>query len=183
MLCVRGCPIRMPVIVSKNKGCYYYMTDIVGQITSEMNLTGDMLDAMQQQQMRSGIPGSMPGSVPDFSQLSPQQQMAMMERYNQQASQPMVPPPVYDAKSDGTSDTSSSDLGLDGKPMGWMDSLINKLKNPIIVVVIFIIFSLTQFDGLIRPLLPAILNSGFYFLCVKGLCAGLTFLLTQLLLI
>lgn len=156
------------------------MGDIVGQIANEMNLTGDMLDAMQQQQI-AGMQGGMAG-VPDISQLTPQQQMAMMDRYNQQASQ-QVPQQVYDGQSDSSSDTSSSDLGLNGKPMGWMDSLVDKLKNPIIVVVIFIIFSLTQFDGLIRPMLPVILNSGFYFLTVKALCAGVTFLLTQLLLV
>lgn len=159
------------------------MSDIVAQMAGEMNLTGDMLTAMQQQQQMGmtgmpGMGGGMAGGMPDISQLSPEQQMAMMDAYNRQAAgvgsgQPMLQP-------DDASSVSSSSSSMSDTAGSWTDNIVSYLKAPVIVMVIFILFSLTQLDGVLKPLLPLILAGGLYFTALKGALAGLTFLLIRL---
>jgi len=183
------------------------MSDIVGQMTREMNLTGDMLDAMQQQQMQPG--GGMPqqgGSGMDFSQMSPQQQMQMMDAMNQQTQQPqqpqMPPAPQYESETESESESEDSDseselsmagqramnkLGLGNSgalgAMGWGDSIVHYLKDPIIVMVLFILLSLTQFDTVLKPILPSLVNTGLYYIGIKGLGAALMFFLIKLVIV
>lgn len=186
------------------------MSDIVGQMTREMNLTGDMLDAMQQQQMMqqsvSGM-GGMPqqqSTGMDFSQMSPQQQMQMMDAVNQQTQQmpqQMPQAPQYESESDSESNSSNSNsnstnsdlgderrinsLGLGSKhgPMGWGDTIVHYLKDPLIIMVIFILLSLTQFDGILKPLLPALINNGLYYIGIKGLSAAVMFFIIKLIIV
>lgn len=153
------------------------MSDIVGQMANEMHLTGDMLNTLQQQQMMGGgMPGMQPGMVggQDFSHLSPEQQMAMMDSFNRQAARRSAPIPD-DLSSEISSRSSSSDGSV-----SMADSIVSYLKAPIIVMVIFILFSLAQFDSILKPLLPLLLSGGMYYIALKGACAGLAFLLVRL---
>ena len=50
-------------------------------------------------------------------------------------------------------------------------------------MVLFVIISLTQFDGILKPALPAVIASGIAYLAVKGGICGLIFGLLKLILV
>jgi hypothetical protein len=180
--------------------------DIVHQMTDEMGMNQQMLQSMQQQQMtQMPMPAGMqpPASV-DFSQLSPEQQMMMM----QQAAgpQPQYPPqgPMnpthtlppqgaphhqdYDDSSSASSSSSGSSgsinldkLGLGASSnSGWLESLFQYLKYPLVVIAIFVIISLPWIDSILKPMIPYGLAYGTYYLGIKGLVAGALFLVVKL---
>lgn len=171
------------------------MSDIVDQMTREMKLTTQQLDSMQQQQYNPNGNQGMPG-MPDFSQMTPQQQMMMMNQMEQQQQmmqqQAQMQQPNYDSDSESDSSDSSSDdsaemnldkLGLNGQPNGLMDTIMHYLRDPILVMILVMILSLSQFDSTIKPLLPAMLSTGMYYVGIKGTLAGVIFGLLKLVLV
>jgi len=227
------------------------MTDIVAEMTKEMNITDDMLNNLQQQQQghkmdqagqqghygqqeqygQQGQYGQSNETGIDFSNMSPQQQMQMMDNFNnqseqqqqqqQQQQQPQQPQqqqpqqqqpqqqqpqqqqePQYVPESE-ESDTSASEseqednivdipnndqdlqaiekLGLTGNPMGWTDTIISYLRDPIIIIVVFFLLNILQVDTLLKSVLPALFHKYIYaYIGLKGLIAAIMFALVKL---
>lgn len=150
-------------------------------------------------------PGMMQGG-PGLPQ-SPEEQMRLMnsvqeqgQGHGQQPLMQMPPPPPQeqqppqipeDDQYDDSISTASDDstesevdlqaVGLAGKPKSWLDTIVDYLKDPLLVIVLYIIISLTQVDDLIKKMLPAIiLSSSYYVLAFKGLLLGTMFLTSRL---
>ena len=156
---------------------------------------GGMPPQIPQMMPQGGMGGG--GMGIDFSQLTPEQQMLMM----QQVAQQQPPNQVHQvaesshqpnnweddaSSSDDSSDSSSSaemdldKLGLSGRSNGIFDKIFYYLKDPLVVLVLFILFSLIQFDNIFKPMLPYFLNSGLYFIVLKGLIASGLFFVIKL---
>ena len=185
--------------------------DIVSEMAREMNLNPSMLDSLQQQQQQAGGygapvggpgmpsgggppgvggPGMPPGggAPGGFGQMSPEQQMAMLQAAQQppMQQQQQMPPQQYEETSSEDSTESSGSasaemnldkLGLTGKQKSVFDNILSKLKGPLVVVVLFVIFSLAQVDGLFKQVLPAVINNNtYYYLGLKGLAVGVVYL-------
>jgi hypothetical protein len=173
--------------------------DAPTEMIREMGLDPQMLDKMQQQQQYEQQPHQQhqqhqphqPGMQdPGFQHLSAQQQMEYMnyqQRMQQQAQAQAQAqaPPEYDETSTVTSTESSemdlNKLGLSGGKKTLFDIIISKLKGPLVVAILFIIFSLIQVDGIFRQFLPPmILGNSYYYLAIKGLVVGAFYLATSL---
>jgi hypothetical protein len=181
--------------------------DIVNQLTEEMGMNQQMLQQMQQmpqqmpmqqmpmqqmpmQQMPMQQMPMQQGSV-DFSQLSPEQQILMMQQNMEKPQtepQQAAKPDQWDDSSSESSSSSTSGgsaemnldkLGLNGNN-GFFETFLNYIKDPLIVVIIFILFSLTQVDNIFVQFLPKFLSSGLYYLIIKGSLCGVLFFLTKL---
>lgn len=170
--------------------------DIVNQMSDEMGMNQQMLQNMQQQQLSqmpmagSGM-GSPMASV-DFSQLNPdQQQMMMMQQAlpQQHHQPPQQQQPVsddYDSSSMTSSSSGSVEMDLDklglnvSRNKGFFDNILQYLRDPLIVIVIFLLCSLPQVDGLLKPLIPYGLAYGMYYLAIKGALAGLLYFAIKL---
>ena len=163
--------------------------DIVNQLTDEMGMNQQMLQNMQHQQL-SQMP--MGGGAMDFGGADQQQMMMMQQAMQQQQQQgaPRQPPtPDYDDSSSITSSSSGSvemdldKLGLNvAHNKGFMDNILDSLRDPIIVVVIFVLINLTQVDALLKSVIPYTFSYGMYFIGIKGVLIGLVFLAIKLVL-
>jgi len=148
--------------------------DIVTNMVNEMRLTPERAEFLQQQQNQLNNSGN-------FQQMTPEMQMKMMQMASQpQQQQP--PPPQYDSDTASTSTQSTVSEDNNNKhTQSTFDNIMNYLRTPLIIAVLFIIFNLIQVDGLIKQLMPAIIkNSMYYYLSVKGLLVGGSYLLTRL---
>jgi hypothetical protein len=166
------------------------MTDIAQQFAQEMNLSPEMMDRMQQQQ---GYGYQQP-SGPQISEYSPEQQMAMMQYQQQMAQQQMVQaqqqqqqPSIPQQNYDSDSDTSSSELDLDtlgmNKQTNFMDNIMQWLRDPLMMILLFFIFSLPYLDNMVRPLLPALISGGIYYALLKSFIAGLVFIVFRMVIV
>jgi hypothetical protein len=180
--------------------------DIVHQMTDEMGMNQQMLQNMQQQQM-SQMPmpagGMQPPAAVDFGQLSPEQQMMMMQQSAvvqpppfqggppMPPQPPMAPPQAHQREYDDSSSISSSSSGSGSVNLeklglgvssnrGWFESILNYLRDPLFVVVIFVIMSLPWMDSVLKPIIPYGLAYGTYFIGIKGVLAGLLYFLVKL---
>lgn len=165
--------------------------DIVHQLTEEMGMNQQMLQSMQPTQMQGG------GGGVDFSQLSPEQQVLMMQQSQmpQMEDREEMPrhrrsskPEKWDSSSNGSSTDSSvsaemnlDKLGLNGSG-GMFDKMFQHFKNPFIVFVIFALLSLIQVDMTLKPLLPSPMSTGLYYIMIKALIASFLYFLINLVL-
>ena len=168
--------------------------DIVHQLTEEMGMNQQMLQNMQPGQMQ---PAQMQGGGVDFSQLSADQQVLMMQQAQGQQidDREEIPrrrrsskPEKWESSSNGSSTDSSvsaemnlDKLGLNGDS-GMFDKMFHYFKNPFIVFAIFVLLSLIQVDGALKPLLPSSLATGLYYIIIKAIIAASAFLLINLVL-
>lgn len=131
---------------------------------------------------------------------TPEEQMRLINSAQHPQSPP--PPPLsqqqytdepaandsYEISTASTSDTAESESGIDLEKVGlggpqktMMDSIFDYLKDPLLIIVLFVIISLTQVDQLIRRVLPALITGNvWYYLFTKAFLMGLTFLLSKL---
>jgi hypothetical protein len=170
--------------------------DIVNQMTDEMGMNQQMLQNMQMQQV-SQFGQPMPQMMPqqpgmDFGQLSPEQQMMMMQQAAQGPQQPSQEPPEFDDSSSSISSSSSGSgstdadlnaLGLGSSSNGGMfESLLNYLKDPLIVIVLIALLNITQVESLVKSVIPYAFGYGVYFTGIKALIGGLVYLAIKLVL-
>jgi hypothetical protein len=174
--------------------------DIVHQMTDEMGMNQQMLQSMQQQQLSQlgqdpMAQMQMPQPSMDFGQLSPEQQMMMMQQASQQGqqyqagpSQAQAPPEFDDSSSSSSSSSGSSNIDLNelglgvSSNRGFFDSILNYLKDPLVVIVIFIILNMGQVESLVKSLIPYAFGYGLYFTGIKALIGGLIYLAVKLVL-
>ena len=177
--------------------------DIVHQMTDEMGMNQQMLQSMQQQQLSQlgqdpMAQMQMPQPSMDFGQLSPEQQMMMMQQASQQgqqyqtgpsqAHQAQAPPEFDDSSSSSSSSSGSSNIDLNelglgvSSNRGFFDSILNYLKDPLVVIVIFIILNMGQVESLVKSLIPYAFGYGVYFTGIKALIGGLIYLAVKLVL-
>jgi hypothetical protein len=155
--------------------------DIVNQMTEEMGMNQQMLQSMQSQQM---------GAPLDFNQMNPEQQQMMMmqQAAPQQQSQQYPPSQDYDDSSSVSSSSGSVEMDLDKLGLnvshnkGFFDNFFYYLRDPLIVVVLCVIFGLTQVDNILKPLLPYGFSYGMYFISFKALLVGALFFAIKLVL-
>lgn len=172
------------------------MGDIVDQMTREMNLTPQMLDNMQQQHtMQTGGQSNFNGGYMQQPAMMPPQYppQGVQPQYQPPPQAPMPQQPAYDSETETESSVSSSSidsddmnldkLGLTGRSGGFADGLFNYLKDPVVVIVLFVILNLTQFDSVLKPLLPAVVATGIFYIGVKAGICGLIFGLLKLVII
>lgn len=159
---------------------------IVDDMVNEMGLTPAMADQLQQQQANGNYSSGMSGGGMSGGGMpgTPEEQMRLMDAA--QRGQPM-PMPQYEESTDESSEASTeSDLdlekaGLAGKPKSMLDNMMEYLRDPLIIIVLYIILSLTQVDKLIKQVLPAMVSGHtYYYLGTKGLLLGIAFLLSRL---
>ena len=98
-----------------------------------------------------------------------------------------IPPPedLYESESSSTVSTESEinleKAGLGKPPKSWSESIIDCVRDPIIVIVLYVIFNIPQVSDMLVRFLPAILKSNSYFILgIKALLIGLTFMVTKL---
>ncbi len=175
--------------------------DIVHQMTDEMGMNQQMLQSMQQQQlsqlgqdpmsqMQMASMPQMPQQGMDFGQLSPEQQMMMMQQASQQGGPPthQAPPDFDDSSSASSSSSGSSEVDLNelglgvSSNRGFFDSILNYLKDPLVVIIIFIILNMSQVEGLVKSLVPYAFGYGLYFTGIKAIIGGLIYLAVKLVL-
>jgi hypothetical protein len=176
--------------------------DIVHQMTDEMGMNQQMLQSMQQQQLSQlgqdpMAQMQMPQPSMDFGQLSPEQQMMMMQQASQQASpqgqqyqagpsQAQAPPEFDDSSSSSSSSSGSSNINLNelglgvSSNRGFFDSILNYIKDPLVVIVIFILLNMGQVESLVKSLIPYAFGYGLYFTAIKALIGGLIYLAVKL---
>jgi len=167
--------------------------DIVTEMVQQMGLTPQMADQLQNHQaggMANYSMGPGVGGLP----ATPEEQMRLMEAA-QNPRQYQQPPVQQDYQDENleleTEDTESSastesdvdldKVGLNSPSKGWMDSIMDYLKDPLIVMVLFVILSLSQVSDMIRKLLPVMITGNVYYLLgVKALTMGTAFLTSKL---
>ena len=98
-----------------------------------------------------------------------------------------IPPPedLYESESSSTVSTESEinleKAGLGKPPKSWSESIIDCVRDPIIVIVLYIIFNIPQVSDMLVRFLPEILKSNSYFILgIKALLIGVTFMVTKL---
>jgi len=165
--------------------------DIVAEMTREMNINPASIEAMQHQ--GGGYPpnggmggmGGM-GANPTLGVLTPQQQMDMIQEQALAAGrQQQGPPPLQDPtgyESDTVSSSSSSEmdldkLGLTGRRKTWFDSIISRLKGPLVVIILCILIMLPQVDSTFRSVLPMAFSGSVYrSVIAKAVLIGIAYL-------
>lgn len=162
--------------------------DIVSDMVQQMGLTPQMADQMQNQQGgMAGVPYS-GGYGPGGPGLpsTPEEQMRLMEAAQQP---PMMQQQMPEYDSDSETETTASTesdvdlekVGLNSPPKGWVDSIMNYLKDPLVVMVLFVIINLSQVGDLLRKVLPAMLvGNSYYFIGAKALIMGTVFMGSRL---
>ena len=177
-------------------------TDIANNMINEMGLTPQMADHLQNQQGNMGMgmgqggmgqggmgQGGMggQGGLP----TTPEEQMRLMAQAQQPMQQQMPPqqPMQEYASSESSSESTTSTeseinlgkAGLGGQPKSMMDNIMDYLKDPLIIMVLFVILSLAPVGDALKRLLPFMITSNVhYMLGVKALIMGVTFLAGKL---
>lgn len=177
--------------------------DIVRDMVDQMGLTPQIAEQLQQQQHQSQMYQPQHQQQPSMGSYSPggpglpstpEEQMRLMEAaQNAQQGQPVPVPPQYEggvdsSESDSVSDTVSTEsdidlekVGLNSPPKSMIDSIMDYLKDPLIVIVLFFIISLSQVGDMIKKVLPPVVTSNiYYFIGVKALLMGSAFLTSKL---
>ena len=128
-----------------------------------------------------------------LSQMPPQQpslpDIPLHEMLPEEESKPInIPPPEdirYESESSSTESTESEinleKAGLGKPPKSWTETITDCVRDPIIVIVLYVIFNIPQVSDLLVRFLPAILKSNSYFiLAIKALLIGIAFMVTKL---
>jgi hypothetical protein len=151
---------------------------------------------MQQQPQQGNLP---------IGEMTPEDQMKIMEQMQQQQqiqqhqqqmqTPQQVPPqqfqqqPDIDSSDSDSTVSTASDVSLDqlqklgignseSIETGFFDKLLNNIKLPIVVAIIFIIISLPQVDTLLASVIPSKINNNLYYnLAIKAILGALMFLL------
>jgi hypothetical protein len=166
-------------------------SDIVTSMVNEMGLTPSRAEFLQNQQ---GQPLNMPpaqGMMPGGQEYpDPESQLEMMEtaaRGEPEAYRARGPPQqvrYQDDEQDEEEDAEDDgDEGPEVKPPpeSFFDRMLRYLKIPVIVALLFVLFSLPYTNTLFQQFLPAgILGNSTYFLLVKTVLVGLSFALVHL---
>jgi hypothetical protein len=171
-------------------------------MVQDMGLTPQIADQLQSQQQQMGQMG--PGSAEEqmrmmqYAQQQAQQPPMQMPPMQMQPQAPPAPPlqpqsvpPGYDTASETPSESTASTVseieadlekvGLNIAPKSTIDNVMDCLKDPIIVIVLFIVFSLTPVGDMIKKLLPLVITSNNYYLIgIKALLVGGLFLGSKL---
>lgn len=177
--------------------------DIVSEFVDQMNLTPAMAEQLQNQQYSQGGGGGGGMGMNNGMGMSalpttPEEQMRLMNaaqnpapppqfQPQQYADEPMQDDP-YEVSTASTTDTAESEdglnlekVGLGGPQKTMMDTIFDHLKDPLLIIVLFVIISLTQVDQLIKKILPALITGNvWYYLFTKAFILGLTFMLSKL---
>lgn len=189
------------------------MSDIVSDMSREMNLSPQMIDSLQQQQANYGMPQpngmmqppmGMTGGMQQAPQLSAEQQMAIIQQARQQelmASQQNYPQDYQQQQpqhqqyqhqrpqTPESSDTSSSlsseelsapqDFGIKSDK-SFLDSLLENLKAPITVIIIFVLFNMPWIDELLAKFTHTmVMNNAYGYLGYKALLAGVLYFIAS----
>lgn len=192
----------------ENKELLFIMSkDIVSEMVQQMGLTPQMVDRMQDpgqgqgyQQpypgggMQGGMGGGMPGGMGGLPSTAEEQMRLLQEA--QTAAQSHHAPPAEDYRpavapeeGDDSSDASTeSDIDLEqiglGHSRSTIDIIMEYLKDPIVVLVLYIILNLPQMDTLIRRTLPSSISGNvYYYLGIRASLLFGTYLLTRLVLL
>ena len=111
-----------------------------------------------------------------------------MQQAAPQQSQQYPPSQDYDDSSSVSSSSGSVEMDLDKLGLnvshnkGFFDNFFYYLRDPLIVVVLCVIFGLTQVDNILKPLLPYGFSYGMYFISFKALLVGALFFAIKLVL-
>jgi hypothetical protein len=171
--------------------------DIVSEMMGQMNLSPMEAENLQNQQGSYAPMGEAPGMGMGMNQglpTTPEEQMRLMSTASNpppmQQPQYEIPQPAesYDdssilSSSEGSieSNLDLAKVGLSGTQKTMMDTIGDYLRDPLLVIVFFVIISLTQVDTLIRKVLPGMITGNVhYYLGIKALIMGLSFLLSKL---
>lgn len=160
--------------------------DIVGQMVQQMGLTPQMAEQLQYQQ--GGMaPNQGQGGMGGLP-TTPEEQMRLMQAAQQPMQQQQQQQPMYEESETDTESTASTEsdvdldrAGLGTKSQSFMDNIMGYLRDPLIIMVLFVIFNLTQVTDLVKKALPATVTGNvYYFLAVKALLMGVSFLTSKL---
>jgi hypothetical protein len=166
--------------------------DIVTEMVQQMGLTPQMADQLQNQQAGMANYSGGPGPGGPGLPATPEEQMRLMEaaqnprQYQQPPMQQEYPEEESETEDTDSSASTESDVdldkvGLNSPSKGLMDSIMDYLRDPLIVMVLFVILSLSQVSDMIRKMLPAIITGNTYYLLgVKALIMGSSYLTTKL---
>jgi hypothetical protein len=147
----------------------------------------------EQMRMMSQMQNQMQGAYDNGQQYAEQEAHIQQPgvEYEEEVVQQEAPPPVaYDSVSNSSSESTNSSnsvadmhtLGLDGtKPKSFLDNVLAYLKDPLVVIVLFVIINLAPVDKLFQQYLPALIRSNnYYYLGIKGLILGAAYLTSKL---
>jgi len=167
--------------------------DIVGQMVDEMNLTPARADFLNQQQ-----PSPMMGQMPQMPmQQSPFGGMPMQQQAPQMMGG-MAPMPDMSAEqqlqmmqsmgANGGDDETTTNISQyqqseseQRAPETTLEMICRIGKGPLIVGVLFVIFSLKYIDDIIRQILPSFLSGKeLYYLIAKAVFVGSAYMLSRL---
>ena len=164
-------------------------SDIVTSMVNEMGLTPSRAEFLQNQQGQPlnmpAAQGMMPGG-PEYP--DPESQLEMMEtaaRGEPESYRARGPPAqvrYQDEEQDEQEDEEDQDEPeVTPPPESFFDRLLRYLKIPVIVALLFVLFSLPYTNTVFQQILPAvILGSSTYFLMVKTALVGLSFAVVHL---
>jgi hypothetical protein len=169
--------------------------DLVSQMVQHMGLTPQMADQLQSQ---AQMPGNYPVGYSNPSVAgpglpsTPEEQMRLMEAAQNPAQaerligyQPQEMP-MEDTESSESSASTASDVdlekvGLNSAPKSTLDTVMDYLRDPLVIIVLFIIINLSQVSDLIKKFMPPVIASNLYYLLgIKAVIMGVTFLVTKM---
>ena len=173
-----------------------------GQMGQQHAMVGGNMKGMQPGMgMQPGVgmqPGTgmqqgmgMPGGSTDVQNMTPEQQMMYMQQIQQQSGQQMPQQTNYqhnqqqqmmEESSDSESTMSGGEESFDPANYGMnskgtlFDQIVDNVKLPLVVFVLFCVLSLPQVTKQVDSLLPSrILTNLYYHVAVKGLVAAVLF--------
>jgi len=162
--------------------------DIINQINDDDSFQGDLdSQSMQQQQQQQQQPMQQQQQQQPMPQQQPMQQQQPMpqqpiqhqqQQYQQYQQQPMIqqPPP------EDNIDTS----GLNNNISNIGEIIINNLKQPLIIVILYILLNLKQIDNIFKFKNLSLLVNGetgeltFTSVLIKSIVLGLLFYVSSL---
>jgi len=62
------------------------------------------------------------------------------------------------------------------------DSILNYLRDPLIVITLLILLNISQVESLVKSVIPYAFSYGVYFTGIKALIGGLVYLVVKLVL-
>jgi hypothetical protein len=141
--------------------------------------------------------GAMPGGMGGLPS-TPEEQMRLLQDAQSAAQAQGQAPPVDDYagqnhqanQGDDESSQASTESDIDLEQIGLghsrstIDIIMEYLKDPIVVLVLYIILNLPEVDTLIRRTLPSNISGNvYYYLAIKGLILFSAYLLSRIILL
>lgn len=158
-------------------------------MVQHMGLTPQMADQLQHQASMSGnypVGYSNPGVAGPGLPSTPEEQMRLMEAAQNPPQYQPQEMPMEDTESSESSASTASDVdlekvGLSSAPKSTLDTVMDYLRDPLVIIVLFIIINLSQVSDLIKKLMPPVIASNLYYLLgIKAVIMGVTFLVTKM---